>query len=152
STAVVTLYSTSTVHGLSGTYGATAFRSTNARFAPASISSRARNGAIWRAEKRPVPSLTATVVRPSPSSAVPSSHVTLSPLTSSTGQPHVPQSAALIPVSPTSVPLNQRFCHSWPDTVWLSTPCGAPFIACMPTKSAASQPDSRNAVYSVHSC
>ena len=63
----------------------------------------------------------------------------------------MPQSAALIPVSPTSVPLNQRFCHSCPETVWLSTPFGAPFIACMPTKSAASQPDSRNAVYSVHS-
>ena len=99
-----------------------------------------------------MPSFTATVVSPSPSSAVPSSQVTLSPVTSSTGTPHVPQSAALIPVSPTSVPLNQRFCHSWPDTVWLSTPFGAPFMACMPTKSAASQPDSRNAVYSVQCC
>src|SRR4051812_31179718 len=99
-----------------------------------------------------MPSLTATVVSPEPSRLSPSSHVDRSPVTSSTGTPHVPQSAALIPVSPTRVPLNQRFCHSCPDTVWLSTPFGAPFIACIPTKRAASQPDSRNAVYSVHSC
>src|SRR3954454_21579012 len=98
-----------------------------------------------------MPSLTATVVSPEPSKLSPSSHVDRSPVTSSTGTPHVPQSAALIPVSPTSVPLNQRFCHSWPETVWLRTPNCAPFIACMPTNSAASQPDSRKPVYAVHS-
>ena len=56
-----------------------------------------------------------------------------------------------MPVSPTSVPLNFRLCHAWPDTVCDMTPSGVPAIACMPTKSAASQPCSRNAVYSVHS-
>ena len=61
----------------------------------------------------------------------------------------MPQSAALIPVSPTSVSLNQRFCHAWPETVWLSTPSRTPARACMPTKSAASQPSSRKPVYSV---
>ena len=35
-------------------------------------------------------------------------------MTISTGQPQLPQSAALIPVSPTSTPLNQRFCQTWP--------------------------------------
>ena len=40
-------------------------------------------------------------------------------VTSRTGQPHVPQRAALMPVSPTRTPLNQRFCHAWPETVWL---------------------------------
>ena len=55
------------------------------------------------------------------------------------GQPdRAHQSAALIPVSPTSTPLNQRFCHTWPETVWFITPRRVPAIACMPTKSAAS--------------
>ena len=82
---------------------------------------------------------------------MPSRQDASSPVTSRTGQPHVPQSAALMPVSPTCVPLNQRFCHAWPETVWLSTPSAVPAIACMPTKSAASQPSSRKPVYSVHS-
>ena len=34
----------------------------------------------------------------------------------------MPQSAALIPVSPTSTSLNQRFCQFGPETVWLRTP------------------------------
>ena len=80
------------------------------------------------------------------------SHTASSPVTSRTGQPHVPQSAALIPVSPTSVPLKRRLCHAWPETVWDRTPSAVPAIACMPTKSAASQPASRKPVYSVHSC
>ena len=70
----------------------------------------------------------------------------------STGQPQVPHSAALMPDSPTSVPLNARLRQPVPETVWLSTPSGVPAIACMPTSSAASQPCSRNSVYSVHSC
>ena len=55
-----------------------------------------------------------------------------------------------MPVSPTSVPLNQRFWKFGPETVWLSTPSAVPARACMPTKSAASTPCSRNSVYSVH--
>ena len=47
-----------------------------------------------------------TVVSPSPSSARPSRQAAWSPVTSTTGQPHVPHSAALMPVSPTSTPLN----------------------------------------------
>src|SRR5262249_46237502 len=35
-----------------------------------------------------------------------------SPVTSTTGTPHVPQSAALMPVSPTSVPLKLRLSHA----------------------------------------
>ena len=54
-----------------------------------------------------------------------------------------------MPVSPTSVPLNQRFWKLGPETVWLSTPSAVPARACMPTKSAASTPCSRKAVYSV---
>src|SRR5207248_11436020 len=46
STASVTLYSTSIVHGLPGWYGATASRSLSARLAPSSISSRARSAGI----------------------------------------------------------------------------------------------------------
>ncbi len=101
------LNSTLISQGLPGSYGGTAFRSPSAFFAPSSISFRARTGGIWRAAPEPNARLTATVVSPSPSSAFPSRQEASSPVTSSTGQPHVPQSAALIPVSPTSVPLNQ---------------------------------------------
>ncbi len=62
--------STSIVQGLPGSYGGTASRFASARFAPASISSRARCGGSWRALNWPSPFLTATVVRPSPSSSV----------------------------------------------------------------------------------
>ena len=103
----VRLNSTLTSQGLPGSYGGTAFRSASAVFAPSSISFRARNGGICRADPELSARFTATVVRPSPSSAFPSRQEASSPVTSSTGQPHVPQSAALIPVSPTSVPLNQ---------------------------------------------
>ena len=57
-----------------------------------------------------------------------------------------------MPASPTSVPLNARLRQPVPETVWFMTPSAVPAIACMPTKSAASQPCSRNSVYSVHSC
>ena len=86
---------------------------------------------------------------PSPSSAFASRQAASSPVTSRTGQPQVPQSAALIPVSPTSVSLNQRFCQSRPETVWFMTPSPVPAIGCMPTNSAASAPCSRKPVYSV---
>src|ERR671923_56245 len=78
-----------------------------------------------------------------------SSHVARSPVTSRTGQSQVPHSAALIPVSPTRTPLKRRFRHDCPETVWFSTPSGTPARACIATRSAASQPSSRNAVYSV---
>ena len=42
------------------------------------------------------------------------------------GHPHVPQRAALIPVSPTRTPLNQRLCHLELETVWLMTPSRVP--------------------------
>ena len=57
-----------------------------------------------------------------------------------------------MPVSPTTVPLNERLRQPVPDTVWFMTPSGVPAFACMPTNSAASQPCSRNSVYSLHSC
>ena len=56
-----------------------------------------------------------------------------------------------MPVSPTETPLKQRLRQSRPEIVWLMTPSPGPAFACMPTKSAASQPSSRNSVYSVHS-
>ena len=71
STASVCLNSTMISHGLPGFQGATAFRSESACFAPASISSRARTGGIWRADVAPRPFFTATVVSPSPTSARP---------------------------------------------------------------------------------
>src|SRR5207237_2060396 len=142
----VPLYSTLISQGLPGSYGGTAFRSDSARFAPSSTSSRARFGVRIRAALAPSPSFTSTVVSPSPSSAFASRPAARSPVTSRTGQPQVPQSAALMPVSPTRVPLNHRFCQSTPETVWLRTPSAVPAIACMPTKSPASQPDSRKAV------
>src|SRR5207245_5095377 len=104
-----------------------------------------------RALNRSSPFLTATVVSPSPSNAVPSRHEASSPVTSRTGQPQVPQSAALMPVSPTSTPLKRSRHHDEPLTVCASTPSRVPATACIPTKSAASIPDSRNSVYSVHS-
>ena len=106
---------------------------------------------MWRALKRPRPCFTSTVVSLSPSSAFASRQTARSPVTISTGQPQVPQSAALIPVSPTRVPLNERLRHPVPETVWFMTPSGVPAMACMPTNSAASHPCSRNSVYSVHS-
>ena len=48
--------------------------------------------------------------------------------------------AALIPVSPARMPLKRRFSHWESETVWFMTPSGVPERACMPTKSAASQP------------
>ena len=54
-----------------------------------------------------------------------------------------------MPVSPTTWPLNQRFCQDSPETVWLRMPSRVPARACMPTNSAASQPASRAPVYSV---
>src|SRR3954468_1442153 len=139
-------------HGAPGLYGGTAVRSESAVAGGCSISSRARSGATCRALKRPRPCLTATVVSPSPSRAVASRQEAASPVTISTGQPHVPHSAALMPVSPTSVPLNVTLRQPVPETVWLRTPSAVPAIACMPTSSAASQPCSRSSVYSVHSC
>ena len=147
----VFLYSTWISHGLPGRKGSTAERSASARRAPSSIRARARSGAMLRADCDPRPCLTATVTSSGPRSSRASSQAASSPETISTGQPHVPQSAALIPVSPTRTPLNQRFCQTWPETVWFMTPRRVPAIACMPTNSAASTPLSRNSVYSVHS-
>src|SRR5918996_1264900 len=152
STACVCLYSTRISHGRPGSYGETAETSASAFRAPSSISSRAFSGGTFRELSEPSPHFTGTVVTPSPSSAAASRQTASSPVTSTTGQPQLPHNAALIPVSPTSVPLKERFCHDWPETVWFMTPSGVPAIACMPTKSAASQPCSRKAVYSVHSC
>ena len=55
----------------------------------------------------------------------------------------------MIPVSPTDTPLNLRSCHASPETVCERTPSGVPAFACIPTKSAASQPLMRKSVYSV---
>ena len=64
--------------------------------------------------------------------------------------PQVPHSAALMPTSPTSVPLKRRLCQFVELTVCESTPRSAlPARACWPTNSAASQPCSSIAVYSV---
>ena len=57
-----------------------------------------------------------------------------------------------MPVSPTSVPLKRRLRQAVPETVWFMPPSAVPAMACMPTNRAASQPCSRNPVYSVHSC
>ena len=117
--------STRISHGQPGSYGATA-PSRPARGVHRPRSARAPARRSMRALKRPSPA------SPRPSSArrraarAPSRHEAASPVTSSTGQPHVPQSAALIPVSPTSMSLNQRFCQARPETVWLSTPSRDP--------------------------
>lgn len=105
----VFLNSTLISAGRPGSYGRTAPRSASAVRAPFSTSSRARAGGIRRALLEPRPFLTATVVSPAPSSSVPSRHAASSPVTSTTGVPNAPHMAALIAVSPTSVPLNQRF-------------------------------------------
>ena len=55
-----------------------------------------------------------------------------------------------MPVSPTATPLKRSSRQASPDTVCESTPSGVPDFACIPTKSAASQPLSRRCVYSVH--
>ncbi len=88
--------------------------------APASsIMRRAAAGVLWRALKRPRPCLTATVVRPSPSSARPSpAGRARRPSPGAPGSPSVPHRAALMPVSPTSVPLKRRLRQPVPETVW----------------------------------
>ena len=106
-------------------------------------------GAMLRALRRPSPFFTATVVSPSPSSSVASRQAASSPVTSRTGQSQLPQSAALMPgladedaVEAQAAPLaGRRPCGA-------RTPSGVPAIACMPTSRAASQPSSRNSVYS----
>src|SRR5947209_12048410 len=70
---------------------------------------RARSGEMWRALKRPRPGFTSTVVSLSPSSAFASRQTARSPVTISTGQPQVPQSAA-----PT---LFETFMAEWQEAV-----------------------------------
>jgi len=93
----VFLYSTLISHGRPGSYGGTASRSSSASRTPSSISSRALAGVTERAEWAPRPRFTATVVTQGPRCSVPSRHEASSPVTRSTGQPQVPQRAALIP-------------------------------------------------------
>ena len=93
--------------------------------------------------------MTATVSSDSPSSARASAQTTSSPLTSATGQPQRPQSAALMPTSPTAVSPNRSSCQLVLETVCESTPRAEPAIACIPIISAASQPRSSGSVYSV---
>ncbi len=81
-----------------------------------------------------------------------SAQTTSSPVTSATGTFQVPHSAALMPTSPTVVPLKRRLRHLVELTVCESTPRSAPALACWPTNSATSQPLSSISVYSVHSC
>ena len=95
--------------------------------------------------------MTASVCRPGPSSFCDSAQTTSSPVTSATGQPQVPHNAALIPTSPTGVPLKRSPYQFVLETVCDITPRAAPAIACMPIISAASQPCSNGSVYSVHS-
>ena len=94
--------------------------------AAASSSSRARAGERWRAREAAEALLDRERRQAGPSSSLASAQTTSSPVTSATGVPQVPHSAALMPTSPTSVPLKRRLCHLVELTVCESTPLRAP--------------------------
>ena len=90
------------VTGWAGSYGAGQSRVESASVTRRSISAQASVWESVRAEKRPSPVFTGAVTSLGPSSSVTSLQVALSPATNTIGTPNVPQTAASMPLSPTS--------------------------------------------------